>query len=167
MCIFVSRQALTWAKAFHILLSHLFIIDMQRLSQTAAMVIQVTEANLGTVKYHCITAAKLFALHLIWLSQFEDAGEWSHTGSKPGRGPNPWDKVTAAGIWSYSWGSGVCEPCTTSVASLFQGPSDALSHGSITLQVKLILSCPCCWAEVLMKGNYDDDPVQTVYWLLL
>lgn len=56
-----------------------------------------------------------------------------------------------------------CEPCTTSVASLFQGPSDALSHGSITLQVKLILSCPCCWAEVLMKGNYDDDPVQTVY----
>lgn len=37
---------------------------MQRLSQTAAMVIQVTEANLGTVKYRCINSAKLFTLHL-------------------------------------------------------------------------------------------------------
>jgi len=49
ICIFLSRQALTPAKAFRILLSHLFIADTQRLSQTAVMVIQVTEANLGTV----------------------------------------------------------------------------------------------------------------------
>lgn len=56
------------------------------------MVIQVTEANLGTVKYRHINSAKLFTLHLnlvypsLRLKVLKKHWELCHTTPKPGRG---------------------------------------------------------------------------------
>ena len=78
-------------------MSHLFIADVQRLSQTAAMVIQVTEANLGTVKYRYINSAKLFALHLNSVYPSLRLKVLKNTGNTGARHRNLAEKLRPAG----------------------------------------------------------------------
>lgn len=115
------------------------------------MVIQVTEANLGTAKYHYISSAKPFTLHLNVVYPSLRLKVVKNTRNAVTRRGNLAEEPQRA------------QKLVLNPPVPARGLSRVLSRAVTISQLQLALSCGSCRTEVLMKGNYDDDLVLIVY----